>query len=601
MANAAVQPAAMFDIELSQQLELPADNGLLRPALTQSLEFDKVRGERAFLSRRARTLVATSAPRGLRGARSERALWSRFALSVHVATQISLRLQLRTRRGDVASRDILRDVSGACFPGMLMAIMGATGSGKTSLMNILARRLVLTKGLHVSGAVLFNGLPRPRNWKSHYVEQHDLLFSELTVHETLHFAAQLRLPTTATPEERAARVDAVVATLGLQAVLHSRVGGDLVRGISGGERKRLALGNDLIVDPPLLFLDEPTSGLDAFNAQSVMSSLKLLASTGRSVVACLHQPRSGITALFDSLLLLSEGRCMYSGPAKEALPFFQRCGFRSPPHTNPSDFYLDVISVSLRSDEAEAASRARVALLADACTSEQPALLQALHAMSRKSGGRGVTEGVSVRILDAADGAALADGPKGDMEADMRHPTTSLLGTLRRRELEWRALSGRAGKLALRQKLENTLNLVRTIIFSTLLGLIWLNVGRKQSGAPADLRNLGGLLFFSIVNHSFSGVFSVVYVFASECRQILRERVAGMYGVLPYFVSRLAVELPRNALWTLLHSVLIYWIVGLRANASAFFIFVAIHVRASQSAKCAFDCADCKLTPRSCW
>ena len=92
-----------------------------------------------------------------------------------------------------------------------------------------------------------------------------------------------------------------------------------------------------------------------------------------------------------------------------------------------------------------------------------------------------------------------------------------------------------------------------------------------------------------------------MYVFASECRQILRERVAGMYGVLPYFVSRLAVELPRNALWTLLHSVLIYWIVGLRANASAFFIFVAIHVRASQSAKCAFDCADCKLTPRSCW
>jgi ATP-binding cassette subfamily G (WHITE) protein 2 len=163
------------------------------------------------------------------------------------------------------------------------------------------------------------------------VEQHDLLFAELSVRETLQFAARLRLPTTATPAERDARVDAVVATLGLQAVLDSRVGGDLVRGISGGERKRLALGNDLIVDPPLLFLDEPTSGLDAFNAQSVMSSLKLLASTGRSVVACLHQPRSGITALFDSLLLLSEGRCMYSGPAPEALQFFERCGFVSPP------------------------------------------------------------------------------------------------------------------------------------------------------------------------------------------------------------------------------------------------------------------------------
>jgi ABC-type multidrug transport system ATPase subunit len=301
---APVPRAAVFDLEASQRIELPTDNGLLRPALTQSLEFHKVRIGRALAKPRALTRVA----------------------------QISLRLQLRARRGKASvERDILRDVSGACFPGMLMAIMGATGSGKTSLMNVLARRLVLSKGLHVSGAVLLNGAPRPRQWKSNYVEQHDLLFAELSVRETLQFAARLRLPTTATPAERDARVDAVVATLGLQAVLDSRVGGDLVRGISGGERKRLALGNDLIVDPPLLFLDEPTSGLDAFNAQSVMSSLKLLASTGRSVVACLHQPRSGITALFDSLLLLSEGRCMYSGPAPEALQFFERCGFVSPP------------------------------------------------------------------------------------------------------------------------------------------------------------------------------------------------------------------------------------------------------------------------------
>jgi ABC-type multidrug transport system ATPase subunit len=158
--------------------------------------------------------------------------------------------------------------------------------------------------------------------------------------------------------------------------------------------------------------DEPTSGLDAFNAQSVMSSLKLLASTGRSIVACLHQPRSGITALFDSLLLLSEGSCMYSGPAQEALLFFERCGFACPPHTNPSDFYLDVISVSLRSAEAEAASRARVTLLADACAAELPALLQALRASTSKVG-TAVTEGISMRIVGAADGE-VADGPKVD-------------------------------------------------------------------------------------------------------------------------------------------------------------------------------------------
>ena len=155
---APVPRAAVFDLEASQRIELPTDNGLLRPALTQSLEFHKVRIGRALAKPRALTRVA----------------------------QISLRLQLRARRGKASvERDILRDVSGACFPGMLMAIMGATGSGKTSLMNVLARRLVLSKGLHVSGAVLLNGAPRPRQWKSNYVEQHDLLFAELSVRETL--------------------------------------------------------------------------------------------------------------------------------------------------------------------------------------------------------------------------------------------------------------------------------------------------------------------------------------------------------------------------------------------------------------------------------
>jgi hypothetical protein len=388
-----------------------------------------------------------------------------------------------------------------------------------------------------------------------------------------------------------------------------QVGGELARGISGGERKRLCLGIELVTNPPLLFLDEPTSGLDAFNAQSVMSSLKLLAATGRAVVACLHQPRSAITALFDALLILSEGRVMFSGDASEALPFFERWGFTCPRHTNPSDFYLDVVSLSFHSPAAEAASRARVALLGDAYASEEHALLAALraagdaaaaarHAGRRHqrvdnadagaNGGRAVTEGGEGSSSDDAAAAAAAGSGANDNhgsgEEDVRRPT-ALLPRLRRHAEEWRALAGRAARLAARQRLENGINLVRTGVFSLLLGLIWLNVGRDATGDPGDLRNLGGLLFFSIVNHSFGGVFAVVFVFAGECRLILRERVAGMYGVLPYFASRLAVELPRDALWTLLHSVLIYWLVGLRADASAFFVFLAIHLLVSLNAE----------------
>jgi hypothetical protein len=202
--------------------------------------------------------------------------------------------------------------------------------------------------------------------------------------------------------------------------------------------------------------DEPTSGLDAFNAQSVMSSLKLLASTGRAIVACIHQPRSGITALFDALLLLSEGRVMFSGAAPACLAFLGRCGFACPEHTNPADFYLDVVSVSFSSPEAETASRARVALLADAYAAERDEQLRALRqaapamepAAAVPAGSRAVAEGVVAVQLDGGangdyaakhDDSSSSNNNNGKEPADVRRPTT-LVARLRRRGVEWRAL-----------------------------------------------------------------------------------------------------------------------------------------------------------------
>ena len=450
-----------------------------------------------------------------------------------------------------------------------MAILGATGSGKTSVMNILARRLVVSRNLRVDGQVLLNGETRGRAWKSNYVQQDDLLFGELTVQETLLFAAKLRMPVGATLRTRAARVALVVRTLGLQAAMDTAVGGELKRGISGGERKRLSLGVELVVDPPLLFLDEPTSGLDAFNAQAVMASLKLLTGTGRTVVVCIHQPRSGITALFDVLLLLSEGLVMYSGLAGHALRFFEQHRFRMPEHTNPSDFYLDVISPSFQTERAEAASRKRIQMLASAYEGHQAEALQQLRAAAADAGPRREHGG---------EAALNADVDAEKAHAQSTAPAAPRAAAARRWLVELSALFARAARLAGRQRLENGINLVRTTLFSLLLGLIWLQVGHNPRGQVSEVRNLGGLLFFSIVNHSFSGVFGVVFTFASECRLVLRERISGAYKCSPYFVAHLIVELPRVALWSFLHSVVIYWTAGLRANASAFFIFYAVHI-----------------------
>jgi ABC-type multidrug transport system ATPase subunit len=329
------------------------------------------------------------------------------------------------------------------------------------------------------------------------------------VHETLTFAAKLRLPEDMTPQQRATRVHAVLRTLGLQGAAGTRVGGELTRGISGGERKRLCLAVDLLLNPPLLFTDEPTSGLDAFNgerplrcdldnrltlilpslrasAENVVEALHRLAASKRTVVCTVHQPRSGIVKKFDCLLLLSEGRVIYSGLLAGAVPFFDSVGLRLPPSTNPADFFIDAISLSFSSARAEAASRARIAMLADSFSKIQEASLQELW---------------------AAAGEQVASAPASAEAGHRRRKAVSFS----RWSKEYCALLQRNMRLVSRQSFMITISLVRTAVFGLFLGLIWLRAGRKTtSGSIADIRAVSGLLFFSLVNHSFSGVFGGV-------------------------------------------------------------------------------------------
>ena len=181
--------------------------------------------------------------------------------------------------------------------GSLLALMGPSGSGKTSLLNALAFRVPKGPGASVSGTIYANGeevaTPTKMSRISANVEQEDALFALSTVRETLTFAAKLRLPSDATAEEVEDAVSTVIADLGLVAAADTVVGNEMIRGISGGERKRVAIGMDLLHDPKLIFMDEPTSGLDAFQALNVMTTLKDLAvRKGRTVVASVHQPRS---------------------------------------------------------------------------------------------------------------------------------------------------------------------------------------------------------------------------------------------------------------------------------------------------------------------
>ncbi|KAI6025447.1 hypothetical protein EDC04DRAFT_2869360 [Pisolithus marmoratus] len=186
--------------------------------------------------------------------------------------------------------------------GSLTAIMGASGSGKSSLLDILAHR---SKKGTVSGMVLLNGRPVSPGEMSRVSGYF----------ETVLYSALLRLPRSMSEAEKIARVMGTLQELGIAGIAGKRIGGSGKRSISGGEKRRVSIACELVTSPSVLFLDEPTSGLDAYNAQSVIEALTNLARTyNRTVVLTIHQPRSGIVALFDELILLARGRCVWSGP-----------------------------------------------------------------------------------------------------------------------------------------------------------------------------------------------------------------------------------------------------------------------------------------------
>uniref|UniRef100_A0A2P2M5U0 ABC transporter G family member 7 isoform X1 n=1 Tax=Rhizophora mucronata TaxID=61149 RepID=A0A2P2M5U0_RHIMU len=259
-------------------------------------------------------------------------------------------------------RFLLKNVSGEAKPGKLLAIMGPSGSGKTTLLNVLAGQLMASPRLHLSGLLEYNGRPGSNKpYKFAYVRQEDLFFSQLTVRETLSLAAELQLPEISSVEDREEYVNNLLFKLGLVSCADSNVGNAKVRGISGGEKKRLSLACELIASPSVIFSDEPTTGLDAFQAESVMETLRQLAQDGHTVICSIHQPRGSIYSKFDDIVLLTEGALVYAGPARnEPLAYFLKFGYRCPDHVNPAEFLADLISIDYSSAESVYSSQKRI-------------------------------------------------------------------------------------------------------------------------------------------------------------------------------------------------------------------------------------------------
>ncbi|KAJ8295972.1 ABC transporter G family member [Rhodotorula toruloides] len=264
---------------------------------------------------------------------------SKSLLEDHVPAALQFSNLSYTLPSSSGGRRVLDSITGSVQPGEIMAVLGASGAGKSTFLDLLARK---SKRGTVEGEILVNGRHASETEYRRvvgFVDQEDTLMGTLTVYETVLYSALLRLPREMSFEDKRLRTLETMHELGILGIRDSRVGESGARGISGGEKRRVSIACELVTSPSILFLDEPTSGLDSYNAFNVIESLVQLARTyKRTVVFTIHQPQSNIVALFDKLILLAHGKVVYSGLAEASQAYLDKIGCACPPGFNIADY-----------------------------------------------------------------------------------------------------------------------------------------------------------------------------------------------------------------------------------------------------------------------
>ncbi|KIY48243.1 ABC transporter [Fistulina hepatica ATCC 64428] len=463
----------------------------------------------------------------------------------------------RSRAG-VDDKVILDNVSGCVFPGQTLAILGPSGAGKTTLVEILAGK---SKSGIISGNITFSQ-PQARRPRIAFVSQLDVLPPTLTVFETLMFAARLRLPENLPDAEKRARVERLMETLGIDHVRDSRIGwggdvtGSRTRGISGGEMRRVSIGLELVASPDVLILDEPTSGLDSVSAARITDVLHAISRDPdhpTAVICSIHQPNSRLYQTFDSVMLLAHGRALYSGQGQLApLDYFNGTGVvpPCPAGYNVADYLLEIASdppaVLFQMDPALAANNS-VTLQNSKTTSEKE-----MASLDR----------------DVEKYPSTPPPPTGWRThlAPSSYPATFLT------QLE--VLAGREWKNLKRDKTLIVLHISVAAVLGVICGGLYFHTGDSIAGFQSRI----GCLFFLGALVAFSCL-SALYNVVEMRPLFLRERSNDYYSPTAWLLSRFLFDVvPLRLVPSIIVSTITYWMTGLAPEAQHFFKFLLIIV-----------------------
>ncbi|KAK9072608.1 hypothetical protein SSX86_009043 [Deinandra increscens subsp. villosa] len=434
------------------------------------------------------------------------------------------------------NKHLLRSVSGKISPGRVSAVMGPSGAGKTTFLSALTGK---ARGCTVNGSILINGKCEPMNSYKRiigFVPQDDIVHGDLTVEENLWFSARCRLPAKLSRAEKVLVVERAIESLGLQHIRDSLVGTVEKRGISGGQRKRVNVGLEMVMEPSLLILDEPTSGLDSSSSNLLLKALRREAHEGVNVCMVVHQPSYSLFRMFDDLILLAKGGLVaYLGPVTKVEEYFSGLGIHVPERVNPPDHYIDILEGITKTNTTSSVSY-----------TELPVKWMIHNGYpippDMRDSDLGPDEG-STSTIGGHDNHSFF----GELWQEFKHivhrKNDNFASYFARRKdlsgrvtpgvlLQYRFFLGRVAKQRVREARLQAVDLLLLLIAGISLGTL----------AKVSDENFGAVGYtYTIIAYSLLGKIAAMRSFTSDKLQFWRERASGM-SCFAYFFSKDTID-----------------------------------------------------------
>lgn len=467
-------------------------------------------------------------------------------------SEISLYLPAKRNEEEVC---LLDNVSGLMKPGEIMALMGPSGSGKTTLLNILSNRSN-PKSSKQTGEILINkevATLAELKEVSNYVEQEDSLIGSLTVKETIEFSAKFaNIP----KRFRSDLVDEIIRLLGLENQKNLKIGTPLLKGISGGQKRRTSIASQVLSRPQILFLDEPTSGLDSVASREVINTLKKIAVSEKIIViASIHQPSTSTFQLFDKVLFLSKGKTIYNSKVSEIPAYFESIHYGIPQYHNPSEYILDLINTdfsnNLTSDE-------------ESTIGDKEMIVQDLVNKWRK-----VEERHKALQVDENYTNLQSEKSSQMYENEYLLPCIRFKNVLVRESIRTGILLQRLLIKSRRDILAYYVRIIMYLGLAILMGTVWLRLDNNQD----NIQPFTNAIFFS---GAFMSFMSVAYIpsFIEDYSSYKKEKMNGDYGPFSFVLSNFIIGIPFLFIISLLFSIVTYFMCHFHDSSQGFGYYV---------------------------